>query len=138
MAYPDDVLRLPLDEHRVVFLSGRFDSDVRTREQYNVIPTVSFCYIDDDWAAEWETRYGPISLYQRMDLPEGEKPVDRKTAKVGDPIRHHIWPCVRHSQGMWSQCAVDGNGLPQAFADGLWAQIFWTLQRFVESHIEEA
>ena len=130
--YPKNVLRLQLDDHRVVFISSCLKQDRRTREQYDYNARVSFCYVDADLAAEWETEYGPISVYQCMELPEGTTPVDRSEAKPGDCVRHHIWPCVEYDPAAVSQLAVDEYGLPQAFTDGRWERIFATLRDFVE------
>ena len=130
--YPDNVLRLQLDDHRVVFISSSLKPDRQTREQYDYNARVSFCYVVGDLAAEWETEYGPIQVFRRMELPEGAEPVDRSEAKVGDPVRHHIWPCIVHDPDTGSQLAVDERGLPQAFVDGRWDQIFATLRDFVE------
>ena len=132
MSYPNDVLCLPLNEHEAVYVSGRVLGD-HPGEQSDVQPVVSFVYVDGDTAAEWETKCGPIQIHKRARPQADTKTVDRRDAKAGDIILHHIWPYAIFSPLAWSQLAVDREGLPRAFAEGRWEQIFQVLQRFVES-----
>lgn len=135
--YPSNVLRFELDENRMIFVSFRWDNDIN-REQTNTQPVVSFVYAEGDWAAEWETKYGPIALVHRKELAEGEVAVDRTEAKPGDPVLHHIWPTVECRSLDFSQLAVDDNDLPRRLVDADYDAIFHTLQRFVRGRIDES
>jgi len=132
MSYPKNVLQLAQDEHRRVCINARWDPDKRTREQTDVLQTVSFVYIDGHFAAEWETIYGPISIVRCADLPAGQQPASRDKAKDGDIVRHHIFPHVYHEFGRCNQSAVDQRGLPQAYVDGRYDYIWHVLRDFVE------
>ena len=85
MPYPDNVLRLPIlsDVHRLVFVSGRTDLPTGRPKQHAVEPIVSFIYVDGDWAAEWETRYGPITIHHRAELADGEEPAGLRSLVPG-------------------------------------------------------
>jgi hypothetical protein len=78
----------------------------------------SFCFINGDYAAEWEPEYGPIQVWHRCGKDDAEaKP-------------HYIFDFENSGWGNWSQLAVDENELPSAANSGDWQYIFNVLKNW--------
>ena len=88
--------------------------DIRVKNHF------SFCFINGDYAAEWEPEYGPIQVWNKCNK-------DDENAKP-----HYIFE-YENSPGLnWSQLAVDGNELPRSANEGDWQYIFGVLRRWAK------
>lgn len=81
---------------------------------------VSFLYDAGDTAAEWEPKYGPISILWKCGA-------DHPKAK-----RHYFYDHIIDEPLNWAQNAVDDYELPRRAIDGDLQAIFWVLREFAE------
>lgn len=91
-------------------------------------PAISFTFVKDGIAAEWDGACGPIQLWFKAENPEGD---DKSEATP-----HWLWPFAT-GRGMWSQMAMDYAGLSKCFINGDYDSIFTTLRSFVLSRLQE-
>lgn len=111
-------------------------------------PCISFTYVQNGVAAEWDGAMGPIQVWRRYDgdpsTVEGATERDgRWTLPSGDGswmsdtvLRHWIWPYAT-GLGAWSQMAVDSEGLPQDFIAGNYEYIFRALKRWAQDRLTD-
>lgn len=92
-------------------------------------PRISFTYVADGVAAEWDGASGPIQLWFKSH--EGYKE-GYDEARV-----HWLWPFA-FGAGHWSQLAVDEAHLPRHFNIGDYAAIFGELRSWVNSRTDRA
>jgi len=80
--------------------------------------TMSFLYVDGDYAAEWEPEFGPIHKWHRCekDIPGANE--------------HYFFDYTDTRPLEWSQLAVDDNRLKEAFLSGNYQHIFSVLRRW--------
>ena len=84
--------------------------------EFQVKNMFSFCWINGEYAAEWEPEYGPIQVWHRCEKDaEGSRP-------------HYVFEFTDSGFGNWSQLAVSNNELPQAANSGFWQYIFSVLK----------
>ena len=99
-------------ENAFIYTSGRLDGEGR------LDVAVTLAYVDDviGVAADWEPKYGPISVWHRCDAgDEGAKP-------------HYIFDYVNDDGLNWSQMAVERADLRGAYAAGNFEYIFGELE----------
>ena len=93
-------------------------------KEFRTEACITFTYMKDGVAAEWDGEYGPIQLW-----------FEAKVA--GDGVREHwLWPLATGA-GHWSQMAVNENDLPRSFNKGEWGSIFGVLRSFVDSNLRD-
>ena len=97
-------------------LTERYSQSITTQ------PHITFTYRGETCAAEWDGAYGPITVIIKRE--EGYKD------EYEEARPNHIYPWAS-GRGNWSQCAVDDNGLYQAFNTGDYEKIFRVLESFV-------
>lgn len=100
----------------------QFDDDDRTEVR------LSFTYVEDGIAAEWDGAYGPIQLWFKSH--------DGFKDGYDEARPHWLWPFA-FGAGHWSQCAVDEAGLTRRFNKGDYDDIFGELRSWVRSRIQE-
>jgi hypothetical protein len=95
-------------------------------QEFRTEAAITFTYVEDGVAAEWDGEQGPIQLWFRS--TEGFK-------EGHDEAREHwLWPWA-YGAGHWAQSAVDEANLPRAFNDGDYARIFGELRLWVRRQI---
>jgi hypothetical protein len=91
-----------------------------TLGEFRVKNNFSFCFINEDYAAEWEPEYGPIQIWHKCnENDENARP-------------HYIFDFIDSPGGSWSQMAVDQYELPKAANTGDWQYIFNVLKDWAE------
>jgi hypothetical protein len=119
----DRVLVIPVPQFgegaRVIYSAAKKDPK-ETFGEVRVKNNFSFCFINGEYAAEWEPEYGPIQVWHKCtESDENAKP-------------HYIFD-FSDSPGLnWSQLAVDENELPQAANSGSWQYIFNVLKDWAD------
>jgi len=104
-----------------LFLSGHKKKAKEPLEQLNTETCVSFVFISEEKATEWEPKYGPIQVWKKADgSDESHKP-------------HYIFEFVQDTPGNWSQLAVAREGLPEAFLCGDYKYIFQVLREWAHA-----
>ena len=79
---------------------------------------MSFFFDNGGWVgAEWEPDYGPITVLY-------------KVKEDHEKATHHWFYGFTTGQGNWSQCAVEEEGLPQAFLSGDYELLFAILKNW--------
>ena len=76
----------------------------------------SFCFINDDYAAEWEPEYGPIQIWHKCEKEDQ------------DSRLHYIFDYTDSGNMNWSQMAVNEYNLPESANQGDWQYIFNVLK----------
>ena len=103
----------------VIYSAARRDPK-DTFGDFRVKNNFSFCYIQGDWAAEWEPEYGPIQVWHKCD------------ELALNAVKHYIFDYTDSPGLNWSQLAVDENELPWNANHGNWQHIFNVLKRWAE------
>lgn len=120
----DRVLVIPVsqfgDGARVIYSAAKKDPKDCYGGEIRVKNNFSFCFINGDYAAEWEPEYGPIQVWHKCEK-------DSENAKP-----HYIFDFSDSQGGNWSQLAVDQNELPQAANHGDWQYIFNVLEDWAD------
>lgn len=111
----DRVLVVPVSKYgegaRIIYSAAKRDLK-DTFGEFQVTNIFSFCYINDDYAAEWEPQHGPIQVWHRCEKDdENSRP-------------HYIFDFTDSGALNWSQMAVDENELPRSANQGDWQYIF--------------
>lgn len=78
-------------------------------------PLVSYLFMGEEVAAEWEPAYGPIQMWFK-----------------GDEINHYTFPKIKDRPGSWSQLAVDREGLKGFALRGQHDAIFNVLKEWAD------
>jgi hypothetical protein len=102
--------------------SGLFSQEFRTE------PAITFTYVEDGVAAEWDGAQGPIQLWFRS--TEGFK------EGYDEAQPHWLWPWA-YGAGHWAQSSVNEAQLPRAFNEGDYAGIFGELRRWVHRELQK-
>jgi hypothetical protein len=117
----DRVLVIPVSQFgegaHVIYSAAKKE---QTSGEVRVKNNFSFCFINGDYAAEWEPEYGPIQVWHKCDK-------DVENAKP-----HYIFEFTDSGGLNWSQMAVDKNELPQAANTGSWQYIFNVLKDWAD------
>jgi len=88
--------------------------------EFQVKNQFSFCYIEGDYAAEWEPEYGPIQVWHKCE----------KDAENAKP--HYIFDFTDSPGANWSQLAVNKYELPRSANQGDWKYIFNVLKDWTD------
>jgi hypothetical protein len=88
--------------------------------EFQVKNNFSFCFIDGDYAAEWEPEYGPIQVWHKC------KETDKNARK------HYIFDFTDSGGFNFSQLAVLDYELPQSANEGNWQYIFNVLKDWTD------
>jgi len=119
----DSIKKIPfpdIDGAFIIISAHEFLDEHKRPRGNGCEPTLSFVYINGDYAAEWEPQYGPISTIQKADADaEGVRECYIFGHRVDSPLN-------------WSQLAVEDMGLPRAFLRGHYEFIFDVLRSWVE------
>jgi len=81
----------------------------------------------EGFAAEWEPKYGPIQKWE--ECPEGWMGEDEFGRKI-EARKHWHFPFIKNYSAMWSQLAVDREGLKPMLASGDIEGVFQVLDRW--------
>ena len=108
------------------YLGHRENTEEYSGWEDRVKPCITFAYVKNGVAAEWDGEYGPIQLWFKCE----------KDFKEGyDEAREHwIFPYA-YGNSHWSQLAVDEERLPQKFNIGDYEGIFNVLKGWVEYNV---
>ena len=102
-----------------MLMSVRKKDKSGTSEQDNLsFPVVSFLFVGETHAAEWEVNYGPILIHIKG---------------VETDMPHYAFPFVKDNPLGWSQMAVNREELPAALLSGSYRYIFEVLKEWIES-----
>jgi hypothetical protein len=117
----DRVLVIPVSQFgegaHVIYSAAKKE---QTCGEVRVKNNFSFCFINGEYAAEWEPEYGPIQVWHKCEKDaDGAKP-------------HYIFDFTDSGGLNWSQLAVDQNELPQAANHGDWQYIFNVLENWAD------
>lgn len=115
------VIKVPQfgDGANVIYSAARRDPK-ETGGDFRVKNNFSFCFINGDYAAEWEPEYGPIQVWHKCDK-------DHQDAKP-----NYIFDFTDSGNMNWSQLAVDRYELPSSANNGNWQYIFNVLKEWAE------
>lgn len=106
-----------IDAHREIEINYNSYTDFSTE------PQITFAYIGESIAAEWDGHCGPIQLWFKC---------EKDTIIEYETICEHWIYDYAYGAGHWSQMAVDHNNLPRAFNEGNYNHIFDVLKQFVK------
>jgi hypothetical protein len=116
----DRVLVIPVPQFgegaRVIYSAAKKKAEDCYGGEIRVKNNFSFCFINGDYAAEWEPEYGPIQVWHKC---EKDDPESRP---------HYIFDFTDSGPLNWSQLAVDKYELPSATNNGQWQYIFNVLK----------
>ena len=101
----------------------KYEDELRTESH------ITFTYVQDGVAAEWDGEYGPIQLWFKS--TEGYK------EGYDESRPHWLWPFAFGS-GHWSQMTVDEAGLGRAFNKGEYQYIFSVLKSWVVARLPQS
>jgi hypothetical protein len=88
--------------------------------EFRVKNNFSFCFINGNYAAEWEPEYGPIQVWHKC------KETDENARE------HYIFDFTDSGNLNFSQLAVDENDLPRSANVGDWQYIFNVLKDWAD------
>jgi hypothetical protein len=112
------VLRCPVPNIPGAFILVSANLDPEKCNHVNPVQSFLFVNEEDGIAAEWEARYGPITVWRRT------------TADAENAVEHYAFDYVEKAWGNWSQTAVLNECLPEYFAAGDFAALFAVLRRW--------
>ena len=131
------VLPFPGLENCFVCMSGRMkrrkkvgekwykdhEENTQNYENYEgyTTPHISFIYVGNNKAVEWDGAYGPITVWEKCEV-DYNNGYDKAQP-------HWVFPFA-HGQGNWSQTAVDKARLPEKFNEGDYEGIFNELKEW--------
>jgi len=101
----------------VIYSARKREKDIDDWE-FRIKNNFSFCYINGDYAAEWEPEYGPIQVWHKCNKED-------ENAK-----KHYIFDYTDSGGLNWSQLAVCENKLPESAYFGEWQYIFSVLKEW--------
>ena len=120
----DRVLVVPVSQFgegaHVIYSASKKSAEDCCGGEVRVKNNFTFCFINGNYAAEWEPEYGPIQVWHKCEK-------DSENAKP-----HYIFEFSDSQGGNWSQLAVDKNQLPNAANDGYWQYIFNVLKDWTD------
>lgn len=108
--------------------AGHEEKTWKFQDEARTSPSITFTYVEDGIAAEWDGEYGPIQIWFKSH--EGyEEGYDKAR-------EHWLWPWAFGS-GHWSQRAVDDADLVRCFNRGDWRHIFGELKTWVRARLPD-
>ena len=117
------VLVIPVSQFgegaNVIYSAARRNPE-ETHGDFRIKNNFSFCFINGDYAAEWEPEYGPIQVWHKCGK-------DAENAH-----EHYVFEYTDSGGANWSQLAVDREELPQSANAGNWQYIFNVLKDWAE------
>lgn len=115
--------------HGEKWYAGHVENKIQYEDEPRCNATITFTYVANGIAAEWDGEHGPIQLWYKS--TEGHK------EGYDEARAHWLWPWA-FGAGHWSQMAVKDADLTNSFNKGDWSLIFSELKSWVHSRLNEA